>query len=191
MIDVWTSDDPQESEKKLYENFKDYDEIAEDVNPNEANVFELFTRMEQAPNPDSRITLDSEMDELGVPRASLHWDLTELDKRSMRKIYEIFGEAVGKAGIGRVKMYDFLWQANDSEMLNTLGGGWHHMGTTKMHDDPKQGVVDANCKVHGLSNLFVAGSGCCTTAGAPNPTLNLVALSLRLSDHLKEGIKSA
>ena len=70
-------------------------------------------------------------------------------------------------------------------MLKTLGGGWHHMGTTKMHDDPKQGVVDANCKIHGLSNLFIAGSGCCSTAGAPNPTLNLVALSLRLSDHLK------
>ncbi|WP_370480028.1 FAD-dependent oxidoreductase [Tamlana flava] len=186
MIDVWTSDDPLESEKKLYENFEDYDKIDRSVkNPYETNVFELFTRMEQAPNPNSRITLDSEKDELGVQRAKLHWDLTELDKHSMRKIYEIFGEAVGKSGIGRVKMYDFLWKANNSEMLKTLGGGWHHMGTTKMHDDPKQGVVDANCKIHGLSNLFIAGSGCCSTAGAPNPTLNLVALSLRLSDHLK------
>ncbi len=191
MIDVWTSADPTESRKKLRENFKDYRNIAADGNnPFEANVFELFTRMEQAPNPNSRITLDSERDGLGVPRASLHWDLTELDKHSMRKIYEIFGVEVAKAGIGRVKMYDFLWQANDSDMLNTLGGGWHHMGTTKMHDDPKQGVVDANCKVHGLSNLFVAGSGCCTTAGAPNPTLNLVALSLRLSDHLMDEIKN-
>jgi len=191
MIDVWTSDDPNESEKKLWENFKDYEDIPKDgKNPNEAKVFELFTRMEQAPNPNSRIILDSKKDELGVPRANLHWDLTELDKRSLRKMYEIFGAAVGKAGIGRVKMYDFLWKANDSEMLNTLGGGWHHMGTTKMHDDPKQGVVDANCKVHGISNLFVAGSGCCTTAGAANPTLNLIALSLRLSDHLKEEIKN-
>ena len=101
--------------------FKDYEDIPKDgKNPNEAKVFELFTRMEQAPNPNSRIILDSEKDELGVPRANLHWDLTELDKRSLRKMYEIFGAAVGKAGIGRVKMYDFLWKANDSEMLNTL-----------------------------------------------------------------------
>ena len=190
MIDVWTSEDPREAEKNLWDNFKDYMDLPEGSNPNNAPVFELFTRMEQAPNPKSRIMLDTEKDGLGVPRVKLHWDLTELDKYSMRKIYEIFGVEVAKAGIGRVKMYDFLWEANDAEMLNTLGGGWHHMGTTKMHNDPKQGVVDANCKVHGLSNLFVAGSGCCTTAGAPNPTLNLVALSLRLSDHLKEEIKN-
>jgi len=64
------------------------------------------------------------------------------------------------------------------------------MGTTRMSDDPKQGVVDANCKVHGISNLFIAGSSCFTTAGAPNPTLTLVALTLRLSDHVKELMKN-
>ena len=103
MIDVWTSDDPNESEKNLWENFKDYEGISEDVNPNEASVFELFTRMEQAPNPDSRITLDGERDELGVQRASLHWDLTELDKHSMRKIYEVFGEQANKLSITKKK----------------------------------------------------------------------------------------
>jgi choline dehydrogenase-like flavoprotein len=191
MIDVWTSDDPRESEKNLMQNFKDFFELPEDAkNVNTARVFELFTRMEQAPNPDSRVTLDSEKDSLGVPRATLHWDLTEQDKYSLRKLYEIFGEEVGKADIGRVKMYDFLWQANDSDMLKSLGGGWHHMGTTKMHEDPKMGVVDANCTVHGINNLHVAGSSCCATAGAANPTLNLVALSLRLSDHLKSRLKS-
>lgn len=190
MIDVWTNSDPRESRKMLFENFKDYFELRDTDNPYVAPEFELFTRMEQAPNPNSRVTLDTEKDGLGVPRASMHWDLTELDKRSMRKIYEIFGVEVAKSGIGRVKMYDFLWEANDSEMLDTLGGGWHHMGTTKMHTDPKRGVVDANCKVHGISNLYVAGSGCCTTAGAPNPTLNLIALSLRLSDHIREALKS-
>jgi choline dehydrogenase-like flavoprotein len=164
--------------------------MPEGFDPNVAPVFELFTRMEQAPNPKSRVSLNSDFDSLGVPRVNLHWDLTELDKYSMRKIYEIFGIEVAKAGIGRVKMYDFLWEANDADMLDTLGGGWHHMGTTKMHDDPKRGVVDANCKVHGINNLYVAGSGCCSTAGGPNPTLNLVALSLRLSDHIKEKIKT-
>jgi choline dehydrogenase-like flavoprotein len=62
------------------------------------------------------------------------------------------------------------------------------MGTTRMADDPKKGVVDANCQVHGIGNLYVAGSACYATSGAPNPTLTLVALSLRLSDYVKSRI---
>jgi choline dehydrogenase-like flavoprotein len=62
------------------------------------------------------------------------------------------------------------------------------MGTTRMNDDPKQGVVDANCKVHGIDNLYIASSSCYPTAGSPNPTLTIVALTLRLSDHLKKRI---
>jgi choline dehydrogenase-like flavoprotein len=59
------------------------------------------------------------------------------------------------------------------------------MGTTRMHDDPKQGVVDRNCRVHGIDNLFVAGSSVFPTGGAANPTLTLLALTLRLADHLR------
>lgn len=185
MIDVWTNKDPRKSFDNLLVNFDDMINQDESFDVNQSRVFELFTRMEQAPNPDSRVLLSDEMDSLGVPKANLHWDLTELDQVSLRKIYQVFGREVGKAGVGRVKLFEFLWDANKDDMLSTLGGGWHHMGTTRMHEDPKKGVVDKNCKVHGLSNLYVAGSACCSTSGAPNPTLNLVALSLRLSDHLK------
>jgi len=79
----------------------------------------------------------------------------------------------------------YLRNPDDHSWPEFTGGGWHHMGTTRMSDDPKKGVVDANCKVHGIANLFMAGSSCYVTAGAPNPTLTVVALSLRLSDHLK------
>lgn len=184
MIDVWTNKDPRKSFDNLLGNFEDEINKDESFDMNQSRVFELFTRMEQAPNPNSRVMLSDQVDSLGVPKANLHWDLTELDQESLRKLYRLFGKEVGKAGIGRVKLYEFLWEANKADMLSTLGGGWHHMGTTRMHEDPKKGVVDANCKVHGLSNLYVAGSACCSTSGAPNPTLNLVALALRLSDHL-------
>jgi choline dehydrogenase-like flavoprotein len=100
-------------------------------------------------------------------------------------MYHILGEQMGKASVGRIKLEEFLWDKNDHSMPEHLGGGWHHMGTTRMSEDRNKGVVDANCKVHGISNLFIAGSGCFSTAGAPNPTLTLVALSLRLSDYLK------
>lgn len=156
-----------------------------------SRAFQMHTRIEQAPNPNSRITLASEKDELGVPRAHLNWQLTALEKRSIRTFYELLGQQVGAAGIGRVRLNEFLRDENDSSWPVGTNGGWHHMGTTRMSSDPKNGVVDPNCRVHGISNLHVAGSGCYVTSAAPNPTLTLVALSLRLSDHLKQQMAKA
>ena len=153
-------------------------------------AFQLFTRIEQAPNPNSRVTLKEEKDELGVPRAHLHWELTMLEKRSIRKIYEIIGREAGKAGIARVHMLDYLHDEKDETWPGFTSGGWHHMGTTRMSEDPKQGVTDANCKVHGIDNLYVAGASNYVTAAAPNPTLTVVALSLRLGDHVKKRLEA-
>ena len=147
-------------------------------------VFDLLTRQEQAPNPASRVTLGRERDALGMPRVRLDWRLTPLDRRSFRSFYEVLGRELGRSGVGRVRMNDWVSSADES-WPSTLGGGWHHMGTTRMHADPKQGVVDANCRVHGVGNLSIAGAAVYPTAGCANPTLTLVALSLRLSDHLR------
>lgn len=152
--------------------------------PPPPRFFHLATRQEQAPNPDSRVTLSAEKDALGMPRAKLDWRLTELDKRSIRTFYKLLGQEVGRSEVGRVQIRDWLL-SDDRTWPSFLSGGWHHMGTTRMHADPKQGVVDANCRVHGLGNLYVAGPAVYPTAGSANPTLTLVALSLRLSDHLK------
>jgi len=152
-------------------------------------AFGLYTRIEQAPNPASRVTLMEEKDELGVPRATLNWALSAIDKKTVKTINTLIGQQVGVAGIGRVKLLDFLLDDTNHAMPNTTSGGWHHIGTTRMSDDPKTGVVDTNCKVFGTDNLFIAGSSCFPTAGAVNPTFTLVALSLRLSDYLKEKMK--
>ena len=148
-------------------------------------VYRMFTRQEQAPNPESRIVLSPEKDELGMPRANLRWKFTRLDKRSMRVFYELLGREMGRAGLGRVQVMDWLLQGDDDTWPDHLSGGWHHMGTTRMHEDPKQGVVDANCRVHGIANLYIAGGAVYPTGGAVNPTLTVVAMALRLSDHLK------
>jgi choline dehydrogenase-like flavoprotein len=147
-------------------------------------VFHLMTRQEQAPNPNSRVTLSTEKDAMGMPRVRFDWQLTELDKRSIRTYYKLLGQEMGRTGIGRVQMREWLL-SDDRTWPSFISGGWHHMGTTRMHDDPKQGVVDANCRVHGIGNLYVAGAAVYPTAGSANPTLTLVALSLRLSDHLR------
>lgn len=191
MIDIWTSSDPRKSLDSMMSSFQKAGmEAAKNSTPNTGKSYQLFTRIEQAPNPSSRVTLDTEKDSLGVPRAKLHWELTPLEKRSIRKINELLGLEVGREGIGRVRMLEYLQDENDYYWPAFTGGGWHHMGTTRMSDDPKTGVVDANCKVYGIRNLFMAGSSCFATAAAPNPTLTLTALTLRLSDHLKQKIKS-
>ena len=147
--------------------------------------FHLQTRQEQAPNPASRVTLSTERDEIGMPRTRLDWILTELDRRSFRDFYEVLGRELGRAGVGRVQMRPWVLEKPDAPWPPSIGGGWHHMGTTRMHRDPKQGVVNPDCAVHGFANLSVAGAAVFPTAGAANPTLTLVAMTLRLSDHLK------
>jgi choline dehydrogenase-like flavoprotein len=136
---------------------------------------------EQVPNPDSRITLGRETDALGLRRTRLDWRLTELDRRSLVGNIEALGAALAAAGIGRMRPKlenDGLWEQR-------VAGGSHHMGTTRMSDDPKRGVVDRHCRVHGIENLYVAGSSVFPTAGSANPTLNLLALAYRLVDHLR------
>ena len=63
-------------------------------------------------------------------------------------------------------------------------GTWHQWGTTRMHDSPRHGVVDRDCKIHGMTNLYVAGSSVLPTYGANFPTFTIAALGLRLADHL-------
>ncbi|WP_323015349.1 GMC family oxidoreductase, partial [Devosia sp.] len=86
---------------------------------------------------------------------------------------------VGAAGIGRLRL-----GIDDPPQFDGVFTGYHHMGTTRMHDDPAQGVVDAHCKVHGLANLHIAGSSVFTTGGTANPTLTITALAIRLADRL-------
>jgi choline dehydrogenase-like flavoprotein len=186
-IETWSLEDPRESERQLHKaneqkrSTKIIKRLASDVYAS----YQLFTRMEQYPNPDSRVTLETEKDALGVPRAQLHWKLSEMEKRSLRKIYEIIGQQVGLHDAGRVRLMEYLRDEKDSSWPDFTGGGWHHMGCTRMHDDPKKGVVDPNCRVFSMENLFIAGDSCFTTGGAVNPTLTIVALSLRLSDHVR------
>lgn len=146
--------------------------------------FHVITRQEQSPNPRSRVSLSAERDALGMPRVKLDWRLTDLEKHTFRAFYEVLGREFGRSGLGRVQVLDWITSA-DPGWPSTLSGGWHHMGTTRMHESPRWGVVDPNCQVHGLANLSIAGASVFPTGGGVNPTLTLVALSLRLSDTLK------
>lgn len=136
---------------------------------------------EQAPNPDSRITLGAEKDALGMNRSKIDWKLSASDRANLRLNLEALARAFGQWGDGNVRV---LFPERD-KWDEAEGWGNHHMGTTRMADDPRRGVVDANCKVHGIANLYVAGSSVFTTSATVNPTLTLVALALRLAEHVR------
>jgi choline dehydrogenase-like flavoprotein len=143
----------------------------------------LEMRPEQAPNLDSRITLDTERDLLGLRRAVMDWRLNDLDHRSMEAGMRLLGSSVGRHGIGRVQA--------GPEQLTTPGaggeflhGGNHHYGTTRMGDSPRTSVVDRDCRMHDLANLYIAGSAVFPTTGYANPTLTIVAIAARLAAHL-------
>jgi choline dehydrogenase-like flavoprotein len=144
----------------------------------------LHHTLEQAPNRDSRVTLSDERDPLGLPRVRLDWRTTMLDRRTAARAPQLIGDAFRRAGLGQLEIDphddDRAWPPPP---LQGLRG--HHMGTTRMHLSPRRGVVDAQCRVHGIANLFVAGSSVFPTAGAGTPTLTIVALALRLAEHLK------
>jgi choline dehydrogenase-like flavoprotein len=135
---------------------------------------------ENAPNRDSRVTLGQTLDPLGVPRTELDWRIGNQELDSMQALAELLARSVGSRGLGRVRLLP-----TRDELRHNIGYGYHHMGTTRMSADPKRGVVDVNCGVYGVGNLFVAGSSVFPTSGAANPTYTILALALRLSDHLR------
>ena len=108
--------------------------------------------------------------------------LNEIDWENIRRTNLILKQEFARSGIGRFVIdKDFV----TPEFSSVSHGASHHMGTTRMHGDPKRGVVDATCRIHGMANLYVAGSSVFPTGGFANPTLTIVALTIRLADHLK------
>jgi len=140
---------------------------------------------EQIPNPESRVLLGSDKDIFGQERVELAWRLTSQDISSIRRSQELLGAEWRRYGLG-----ELVVQLTDDSLPANIHGGWHHMGTTRMNDNPKQGVVDRNSRVHGIANLYIAGASVFPTVGCANPVLTLIALSLRLSEYLKTRVAS-
>jgi hypothetical protein len=151
-------------------------------------TFELFQMMEQAPERERRITLSSARDDFGRPIAHLHWFVTERELASLQRSQAIWAEAIAAAGLGRLQTTDELARGHTLSLVHP--SAHHHLGTTRMHPDPRQGVVDADCRVHGVSNLFAVGTSVFPTGSYVNPTLTAVALATRLADHLTAALGS-
>jgi choline dehydrogenase-like flavoprotein len=140
---------------------------------------------EQQPNPESRILLSDKLDALGVPRANVRWKLTDLTLHTIRKYAETLREQFRRAAIGEIELDP--WVFEDSERwTEQITDQYHHIGTARMHSSPRSGVVDRNCQVHGIANLYVGSSAVFPTSGHSNPTLTIIALCIRMADRLKQ-----
>ena len=135
-------------------------------------------RAEQAPDRDSRVTLDEAVDRFGVRRARLAWRVSDRDLDSVARVQALVARSLAPQ---QVAMFP---RDGAGGWLSRLAPGAHHMGTTRMHRDPRAGVVDEHCRVHGTTNVYVAGSSVFPTGGWAPPTLTIVALALRLAEHL-------
>ncbi|MDJ0947527.1 MAG: GMC family oxidoreductase [Alphaproteobacteria bacterium] len=139
--------------------------------------------IEPAPNPDSRLTLSEDRDALGLRKLKLNWRLSDIDRHTFRVVAESAAAELARTGLGRTQLAEWLFDEQagwpDFEITH------HHMGTTRMADDPRQGVVQRDCRIHGVDNFYIAGSSVFPTVSHTGTTITIVALALRLADHLR------
>ena len=141
----------------------------------------LELAVEPVPDPENRVTLADERDPLGVSRAAVRWSLGEQATASVEAYAERLSRSLGAELRGRARLV-----IGSGETWRNARPSNHHMGTTRMATAPDRGVVDTDCRVHGIDNLWIAGSSVFPVAGCSNPTLTLIALAVRLADRLTE-----
>jgi choline dehydrogenase-like flavoprotein len=192
--DVRAGEWPDKTGQRLLTMMSDLGDVADGVGRREGEPYVgaidwvgFYLRSEQTPNPDSRVVLSDELDPFDQPLSRLEWRLVPADKRAQRVCLQLIGEELGRLGLGRIQFAEWLL-ADDDSWPDDLSGGYHHMGTTRMAARPEEGVVNSDCRVHGVDNLYVAGSSVFPTGGFANPTLTLVALAVRLAEHLQQRI---
>ena len=149
------------------------------VRPTELIVID---QMEQEPDPASRVTVNPrQRDRFGLPKLELDWRIGASTYRSQRRMHRLFQDILERVGI-RTFTSQVLGQPDEQTELWDMK---HPSGTTRMASSPRTGVVDADCRVHGMANLYIAGSSVFPTSGHANPTLLIVALAARLAGHLR------
>jgi choline dehydrogenase-like flavoprotein len=156
-----------------------YDAIKEKLQ--EPDDYLLDQRIEQSPNPDSRVVLSTELDALGSRRADLDWQLSDVDVRTFQAGHEAVVARMSAMNIGRFEVEEL----NRSYLEKNVSGHNHHIGTTRMAEDSSTGVVDRNCKVFGVDNLYVVGSSVFCRSMFSGPTMAMLGFAYRLGDHLK------
>jgi choline dehydrogenase-like flavoprotein len=154
------------------------------------NNYYLYYQSEHAPNPDSRVMLHTEKDFFGMPRLLVKISFSDLDVQTVLRAHRLLRQQFQSTNTGELTYDEAGLLADVQHEIGEFNSSAHQIGTTRMSVSPEDGVVDANCRVHGVENLFVSGCSVFPTSGHANPTLTLVAVTLRVADHLKVLLQS-
>ncbi len=147
----------------------------------DSGVYFLKYAAEQSPNINSRVSLSNERDSLGMLRLHVDYRLQECDFQSVYDAHNLLDQELRRQQCGYLTP---LRPDVINHIREQTGDGIHQIGTTRMADEPSNGVVDQDCRVHGIANLFIASSSVFPTSGHANPTLTIVAIAARVADHL-------
>ena len=155
--------------------------------PRYKNVQVSF-QLEQSPHPGSFVALSDQLDRHGRPLARVHWEVSQSDLANYRKCVTVFGGLLSQSGHVRTRLRDAYRDENWDQV--EFGRCGHHMGTTRMAHSRLSGVVDPDCRVFGLANLYIAGCSVFSNGDFVNPTTNIVALAARLAHKLQEEVSN-
>jgi nucleoside-diphosphate-sugar epimerase/choline dehydrogenase-like flavoprotein len=151
--------------------------------PRKLEALDLDCMCEQRPDRDSRVMLSERRDRFGLRLSRIDWRIHEDEPRTMRRMAELVAEQFVRMGLPPLVFA--TWVHDGADFPPTIKDVAHPTGTTRMSEDPTKGVVDAQCCVHGVEGLYAAGASVFPTVSHCNPTQMIVALALRLADHLK------
>ncbi len=174
------------TEKSAWAGAKQYKPNFSGLATSGGGFYSMAFRAEQQPNLDSRVTLTKEKDFFGQRRVKLDWRLTEYDQNSLLTSIDLLSHELGRIHAGRLKL-----MLDEGDLWQTMVGGGHLMCTTRMSERPEDGVVDSNCRVHSVDNLYLAGSSVFATGGMANPTATIIALARRLAPYLEQQLGKA
>ncbi|KQY65978.1 oxidoreductase [Ensifer sp. Root142] len=155
--------------------------------PHKLSGLRIEAICEQAPNPASRVSLSERKDKFGVPLAKTDWRISDLEYKTLLRIAELSHEALARAELPTPKLEPWVTERRTQDLV--IIDMAHTLGTTRMSTSPKTGVVDLHCRVHGINNLYIAGGSVFPTSGHANPTLTILALAIRLADHLNSELE--
>jgi choline dehydrogenase-like flavoprotein len=158
--------------------------------PKDHNHYSLYYQSEHAPNPESRVVLHTEKDFFGMPRLLVKIKFSELEIETVLRAHRLIRDQFKATKTGELEYDEAALSEDVRHEIEEFNSSAHQLGTTRMSVSPVDGVVDADCRVHGVQNLFVAGSSVFPTSGHANPTLTIVALAVRLADHLKSLLRA-
>jgi choline dehydrogenase-like flavoprotein len=148
--------------------------------------YALHYHCEQSAHAESRVRLSETRDAMGLPYLKIDLKFRETDAQAVVRAHETLDQGLRQGGLGRLEYYAQAHPTRVESVMAQATDGFHQCGTTRMGTDPATSIVDAQCRVHGVENLYVVSSSIFPSSGQANPTFLIAAFAFRLASHINQ-----